>query len=123
MASIRTRPAWTDEQVLQVLTVQGYITRAEFKDPDFVGLKPWIEEWSEARIRHAAATEPSRLREARARLIRLARRIERIKIEWTEGPQTPAARERLLATNHRSSHGQVVALSHARRKASSSPSR
>jgi hypothetical protein len=121
MANAKTRPEWTDEQLLQVLTAEGYIMRAENKEPEFVGLRPMIEEWWEARIRHAAATEPARLREARARLIRLARRIEQIKVEWAEGPQTPAAKAR-LASNHRS-HGRVVALSPARRKASSSPSR
>ena len=89
--------AWTDEEVLQVLTAQGYISRCEAASPEFIGLTPLVDEWWEARVRHAVAKEPDRIARARERLITLARRIEQTKIEWAEGPQSQAARERLLS--------------------------
>lgn len=105
-------PTWTDEEMIQVLAVQGYITRAEFKDPDFVGLAPCVDSWWEACIRHAVAKSPVRRREARARLIRLARRIEQIKIEWAEGPQNAAVRERLVVTNRQ--HRRILKINPGR---------
>ena len=93
--------AWTDEEVLQVLTAQGYISRCEAASPEFIGLTPMVDEWWEARVRHAVAKEPDRIARARERLIAIARKIEQTKIEWAEGPQTAAARERLLARTRR----------------------
>lgn len=90
--------AWTDEEVLQVLTAQGYISRCEAASPEFIGLTPLVDEWWEARVRHAVAKEPDRIARARERLIALARKIEQTKIEWAEGPRSAAVRERLLAT-------------------------
>ena len=101
-------PTWTDEEVIHVLAVQGYITRAELKDPDLVGLAPHVDPWWEACIRYAAARSPERRGEARARLIELASRIEQIKIEWAEGPQNAAVRERLVATNRQ--HRRVLKI-------------
>lgn len=91
------QPAWTDEEVLQVLTAQGYITRCEMGAPEFVGLRTLVDDWWEARVRHAVAKEPERVARARERLIRLARKVEQTKIEWAEGPQSPEVRERLIA--------------------------
>ena len=93
--------AWTDEEVLQVLTAQGYISRCEAASPEFIGLTPLVDAWWEARVRHAVAKEPDRIARARERLIALARKIEQTKVEWVEGPQNPAARERLLSRTRR----------------------
>jgi hypothetical protein len=104
--------AWTDEEVLQVLTAQGYITRCEMGAAEFVGLRPLVDEWWEARVRHAVAKEPERIARARERLIALARKIEQTKIEWAEGPQSPAVRERLIAERRT---GRVIPLTPAAR--------
>lgn len=80
-----SRSTWTDEEVIQALTVQGYITRCEYGIPGFGGFKPFVDEWWEARVRHAVAKEPARLARARDHLLRLARRIERIRVEWERG--------------------------------------
>jgi hypothetical protein len=94
---LKQQRVWTDEEVLQMLTAQGYVTRAELGSPEFVGLRPMVDAWWEARVRHAVANEPARLARARERLIATARKIEQTKIEWTEGPQSAATRERLVA--------------------------
>src|SRR5688500_14249815 len=99
--TLKQHQAWTDEEVLQVLTAQGYISRCEAASPEFIGLTPMVDEWWEARVRHAVAKEPDRIARARERLIAIARKIEQTKIEWAEGPQTAAARERLLARTRR----------------------
>lgn len=99
----RQQPTWTDEEVLQVLTAQGYITRCELGSPEFVGLRPLVDEWWEVCVRHAVAKEPERVARARDRVIAMARKIEQTKIEWAEGPQSPAVRERLIAKS-RASH-------------------
>lgn len=104
--------AWTDEEVLQVLTAQGYITRCEVGSPEFVGLRPFIDQWWEARVRHAVAKEPDRIARARARVIELARKIEQTKIEWAEGPRNAAVRERLIAETRAS---RVIPLNRAAR--------
>lgn len=106
--------AWTDEEVLQVLTAQGYISRCEMASPEFIGLTPMVDEWWEARVRHAVAKEPDRIARARERLIALARKIEQTKIEWAEGPQSEAVRERLIAQT-RAAH--VIPLDRAARTA------
>jgi hypothetical protein len=98
----KQQPTWTDEEVLQVLTAQGYITRCELGSPEFVGLRPLVDEWWEVRVRHAVAKEPERVAHARERVIAIARKIEQMKIEWAEGPQTPAVRERLIAESRMS---------------------
>lgn len=103
--------AWTDEEVLQVLTAQGYISRCEAASPEFIGLTPMVDEWWEARVRHAVAKESDRIARARERLIALARKIEQTKIEWAEGPQNEALRERLIAET-RAAH--VIPLNRAR---------
>jgi hypothetical protein len=112
--------AWTDEEVLQVLTAQGYITRCEVGSPEFIGLRPFIDEWWEARVRHAVAKEPDRIARARSRVIELARKIEQTKIEWAEGPQSAAVREPLIAESRAS---RVIPLDRAvrRRRPGSSP--
>lgn len=116
MADKRSTPkqerAWTDEEVLQVLTAQGYITRCELGSPEFIGLRPFIDEWWEARVRHAVAKEPDRITRARTRVIELARKIEQTKIEWAEGPQSAAVRERLIAESRAS---RVIPLNRAPR--------
>ena len=106
------QPTWTDEEVLQVLTAQGYITRCEFGSPEFVGLRPLVDDWWEVRVRHAVAKEPERITRARDRVIAMARKIEQTKIEWAEGPQSPAVRERLIAESRAS---RVIPLNRARR--------
>ena len=98
----KQQPTWTDEEVLQVLTAQGYITRCEVGSPEFVGLRPLVDDWWEVRVRHAVANEPERVARARDRVIAMARKIEQTKIEWAEGPQTPAVRERLIAESRAS---------------------
>jgi hypothetical protein len=95
--TLKQHRAWTDEEVLQVLTAQGYITLCELGRPEFVGLRPLVDDWWEARVRHAVAKAPDRLDRARERLIAAARKIEQTKIEWSEGPQSPAVRERLIS--------------------------
>jgi hypothetical protein len=107
----KQQQAWTDEEVLQVLTAQGYISRCEAASPEFIGLTPMVDEWWEARVRHAVAKEPDRIARARERLIALARKIEQTKIEWAEGPQDRAARERLLAQSRKAA---VIPLRAAR---------
>jgi hypothetical protein len=97
---VKQAPAWSDQEVLQVLTAQEYITRCEQGVADFVGLEPLVEDWWEARVRHAVAKEPRRIERARARLITVGRKITRTKIEWSEGPASRQARERLIATSH-----------------------
>ena len=109
----KRQPVWTDEDVLQVLTAQGYITRCEMGAPEFVGLRTLADDWWEARVRHAVAKEPDRIARARERLIRLARKIEQTKIEWAEGPQSPEVRERLIAERR---PGQVIPLTPAVRR-------
>jgi hypothetical protein len=93
---------WTDEELLQVLTAQDYITRCELGTPEFIGLTPFVDDWWEARVRHAVAKEPERIARARERLIQMARKIEQTKIEWAEGPQNEGVRERLLAASRAS---------------------
>lgn len=109
----KLQPVWTDEEVLQVLTAQSYITRCEMGAAEFVGLRPLVDDWWEARVRHAVAKEPDRITRARERLIRLARKIEQIKIEWAAGPQSPVVRERLIAERRT---GQVIPLTPAVRR-------
>ena len=109
---LKQQQVWTDAEVLQVLTAQGYITRCELGSPEVVGLRPLVDDWWEARVRHAIANEPDRLARARTRLVAVARKIEQTKIEWTEGPQSPAVRERLIAET-RSAH--VIPLTPAAR--------
>jgi hypothetical protein len=108
--------AWTDEEVLQVLTAQGYISRCEAASPEFIGLTPLVDGWWEARVRHAVAKEPDRIARARARLIALARKIEQTKIEWAEGPQSDAARDRLLATTRKADVIPLAPVARARRR-------
>ncbi len=110
--TLKQQRVWTDEEVLQMLTAQGYATRAELGSPEFAGLRPLVDEWWEARVRHAVANEPERLARARTRLLAAARKIERTKIEWAEGPRSEAIRERLIAKT-RDAH--VIPLSPAAR--------
>ena len=117
----KQQPTWTDEEVLQVLTAQGYITRCEVGSPEFVGLRPLVDDWWEVRVRHAVANEPERVARARDRVIAMARKIEQTKIEWAEGPQSPAVRERLIAESRAS---RVIPLNPgARGRRSAKPSR
>lgn len=111
--------AWTDEEVLQVLTAQGYITRCEIGTAEFAGLRPLVDDWWEARVRHAVAKEPDRITRARDRLIALARKIERTKIEWAEGPQSLEVRERLIAERRT---GRVIPMAPARTRRRGRPS-
>jgi hypothetical protein len=104
--SDEARATWTDEEVIQALTVQGYITRCEYAVPGFSALKPFVDEWSEARVRHAVAKEAPRIARARNHLVRLARRIERIKVEWERGAVDPDR----VVPNNRAGHRHVVPL-------------
>ena len=110
--------SWTDEEFLQVLTAQDYITRCELGTPEFIGLRPLVDDWWEARVRHAVAKEPDRIVRARQRLIEIARKIEQTKIEWAEGPKSEAVRERLLAASRAS---RVIPLSRAIRPGEGRP--
>ena len=116
--SPKQRRSWTDEQFLQVMTAQDYITRCELGTPEFIGLRPLLDDWWEARVRHAVATEPDRLARARARLVEMAQKIEKMKIEWAEGPQSEGVRERLLAANRAS---RVIPLNRAPRSRKDKP--
>lgn len=110
--ALKRQRVWTDEEVLQMLTAQGYVTRAELGSPEFAGLRPLVDEWWEARVRHAVANQSERLARARTRLLAAARKIERTKIEWAEGPQSDALRERLIAETRAA---RVIPLSPAAR--------
>ncbi len=120
--TLKQQRVWTDEEVLQMLTAQGYVTRAELGSPEFAGLRPLVDEWCEARVRHAVANEPGRLDRARTRLLAAARKIERTKIEWAEGPQSEAIRERLIAETREAHVIPLSRMARARRR-DSSPSR